>query len=224
LKPLLKLFIFFFLLSFFSCSITKRRYIGGYYVSWRKKAPQTHVINLESKAHYFPNKIVEANNSTLKTAVTEQIESANFQNAIQTVNHASQTKQVSKNSSINLFTNPVLSSYTITPENTVPGHNQLENDSSKKDVRISWLLCLLGFLSGLILGFIALGLDFHSTYNDFDAGLILIIPLVLLTISLVHSFMGIIKEHKWGLLAIVLLDLLFGAILVTAILILWFLS
>jgi hypothetical protein len=127
------------------CTITKRKYTSGYYVRWHHKSSDTRPITQPKKPEPASNKIVGSNSSSEKTTVALSPENQYTHKLVQPISSTHNEKWLAKRLGDSFIPKTVSSSYTVAPEN-IPGHNQPENDTTKRDVRLSWLFCLLGIL------------------------------------------------------------------------------
>jgi hypothetical protein len=112
-------------------------------------------------------------------------------------------KEITKNVSDNPA---VANSYTLTPANTVPGHNQPLNDISDSDAKKAWHFFLIGLLGYLISSVLILN---NNNASSASLGLLFFIPGVLFIISIMYCFKAIIAGHHGGLILCIILDLLF---------------
>jgi len=209
--------LFFSFIFLVSCTITKRKYTGGYYVNWHRKTSDAKFIAQPQKVEPVSNKITLSSSSSEKTVIAQKTEKPITLKLVQSVSAKSKEKLVTKSFSDNLTPKSVSYSYnSATLSDTIPGHNVTQKDTSKKDAILSWLLCLLGFLSGLIFGWIV-GVLTVGLGNSGSIGLILAFPLILFIISLVHSFKAMKDGYNTGLALIVFLDIAFIVLLVISI-------
>jgi len=199
--------LFFTLLSIYSCTLTKRKYTGGYYVHWHSKTPEAGAINPVKKTLGTTNKIAQTNSSLVKTEVALQHGKSVYRQIVQ----ANTFLKNKRESHENISDNATPSTYSAMPENGVPGHNQPKNDTSRRDVTLSWLLCLIGLVAGFILLIVAFALSF--TTDSPALAILMVPPIILFIISMVHSFKAMKGGHNWGLLIIILLDILFALFL-----------
>jgi hypothetical protein len=201
--------LFFSFIFLVSCTITKRKYTGGYYVNWHRKTSDAKFIAQPQKVEPVSNKITLSSSSSEKTVIAQKTEKPITLKLVQSVSAKSKEKLVTKSFSDNLTPKSVSSSYTVTPVNTIPGHDQPENNISKKDVRFSWLFCLLGLLCQALFWVISVVNTPLFADSALVGGRLLLPPLALalLIVSLVHCFRVMRGKRNSGLVPIVVLDI-----------------
>ena len=120
MKQLLPRFLLVFsLLSLFSCTITKRKYTGGYYVNWHSRAPEARVLIPIQSKHTVPGKITQTNSPITKKQVVSQPEETITYKLVQAVNLSRNKREPLKTISDNFIS----STYPATPQNEVQGHS-----------------------------------------------------------------------------------------------------
>jgi hypothetical protein len=205
------------LIFLMGCTITKRKYTGGYYVNWHKKAPDTKVITQSKKAEISSSKTTLTSSFSVKTVIAQKTISHINRKLEQYISSKPQEKIPTKSFWNNLLLQPVSTSYTVTPENTIPGHDQPEKDTSKKDITITYIFFLLWVVSFLILTLMLLsGGGFSSLLLPF---LLIVVLITSLIISLVHSFHAMKEKKNVGLVLVAILDiavLVFSLIIIGA--------
>jgi hypothetical protein len=143
-RLLLQFLLFIFILSCFGCSITKRRYTGGYYVSWHHKTPDAGITAQAKTTPVLSNKKVQSKSSSAKTEVEVQTEKTTLQRMEKAISSSQKVRRITKNNSI---VKSVISTYTVTPENTVPEHDKDQRGVARSSPP---LFGVLSILSGLI--------------------------------------------------------------------------
>lgn len=194
MKIAFRICIFVLMFLFVGCTITKRRYMGGYSINWNSKMPSPRIIPKTQSKENILNKISSTSNKPGLVLETKKIfpfvggEQANMCNQ--------QQKGILKEGLLKLPSQSIVhDKYRIVARDTT------SESTSKKDIRKSSFFCLLGFLA-LLVAFFPLAL-FSPSILD----VILLVPLLFFIISLIHSFRAI-KEHTHrGVFIYLLLDI-----------------
>ncbi len=148
MKQLLPRFLLVFsLLSLFSCTITKRKYTGGYYVNWHSRAPEARVLIPIQSKHTVPGKITQTNSPITKKQVVSQPEETITYKLVQAVNLSRNKREPLKTISDNFIS----STYPATPQNEVQGHSIQKHHTPRGLPVLFGLLAILGSLISLML-------------------------------------------------------------------------
>ena len=166
--------------------------MGGYYVNWHNKNSGTKSIVQAQKAQTDSYKISLSHNSYEKSAINgTQQKKSNKGSLVQAMANMQRVGLLKKSFLNKNIVNPVPFKYTLTPALTTSGRHADENKSSKKDVRLAWVLCLIGIIVAV--------------------GVLYILPIffsvALAIISLHFSFKAIKNGNKW-IFIIAILDFL----------------
>jgi hypothetical protein len=195
--------LFLSLISLVSCSITKRRYTGGYDVSWNSKRADIGTTNQVLIKRVKLNKIAQANSAHENPIATPQKEKTFTQKIIHAVKYS--LKEVQKISP--LYPAPI--AYPLVQDN-IPGHDLPVKTNPDRDLYFSFGFFLLGLGIGILLSYIVIA-DFDPVGDP--AALIIILPIVFFIISLIHSFKAMKGGHNLELILIVLFDIFFLLVL-----------
>ena len=177
-KILPRFLLFISLFSLFSCTLTKRKYTGGYYINWHSKAPEA----IAAKPAHATNKIAQTNSSFLKTKVEPQPAKMLAQKIVQEIYYLPQEKGIAKNVSYNSPT------YKVVPENAGQGHSVQQHHTPRG------LPVLFGLLS-IFFGWLTLGFCIGAT-GTFSTVLILTILTLLFIFLAISKAVKIIHEIK----------------------------
>lgn len=210
--------LLFTLILFAGCTVTKRKYLPGYFVNWQSKTPKEK-LNNHSKPNNpvliilsRPNRHAEMGIEVLKKQKTigQNVHLSINNHTILVANNYSQEKISFLRSFLKrTYYKQHPSNYGITKENLLtPTNNVTEEDNTKKDVKLAWALGFIGSFCGVFLSLLLFGIAF-SGRNLLLLGIIMImfLPVTLIIISLIHCYKAIKFGHKWLMLLIILLDI-----------------
>lgn len=209
-KLLPRLLLFISIFSLVSCTITKRKYTGGFYISWNKKAPDAirphPTLSFEerekSRPYSAPSKIAQPPSSNEKNVVGQKIEKAPMQPQVKVFN--SPHLEISKSNSPNL----TVKSNNSLLNNNVQGQSTTEKPISRKGVALAIIFCVLGILAAFIVIVLIASAPFF-TGADLPLAVALeysIVPLLLLLASVFFSIYATRDGHNMGLAACIILD------------------
>jgi hypothetical protein len=158
MKTLFTYILFASLLFLAGCTITKRKYTGGFYVDWHSKAPDARLISQKKAADPATTKIAQTNSSSVKTKLAPQTEKTASAQAVKAFQAATGEKEIAKSISI-----PIAATNTVTPVATAPVSDIPKTKAFTGKVCFSLVLLLLGmvcealtFLNSASLGFVLL--------------------------------------------------------------------
>lgn len=199
MKKLFSLFIVFFsILILFSCTVTKRKYTGGYFVSWYGKTPDVRLSKQKKTVPSEPFKIAPSNINSQNIIIAQHIEKTTNQksNWLGTVKLIE--RPLTKNSQTNLIPKVALSKYSEKPINAILEHDATEKANSKTNLRLCRLFCLLEFVSILLIILIPNG----PVY-------VIVFPLLFFILSLVFAILARKDGYKGGLHLLLISNLVF---------------
>lgn len=212
MKSLFRFLLFGSLIFLAGCTITKRRYTGGYNVNWHTgKSSDARVLSHQAQTKYdgynsqrapfgkIANPIIAPN----ITSIAARTPKANIAEKEQIIYRDKATIKITP---IYKLIPPSFSyPYSIVPSDTI-ANSTPQKDTSKRDVRIAWLFCLFGILSQVAF-FAALILPINI---ELAYVFIVSFPLslVFFIISLVYSFKVMKYGLNKGLTIIVVLDII----------------
>lgn len=165
--------LFLTLLSLVSCTITKRKYTGGFSISWNKKVPDVNVTSPSKPIYRAQNKIALANGVLRKTVVST--------NSVKAVNHPEAKRELVKSVAANL-SSPAYSPKPMHVE-SVKARNR-DNGLTGFEIGALNIIC-----TALLIFFGNIG------YAVFVIGLFLIF-LFLFISGTIYSFMGLDRNDK----------------------------
>jgi ABC-type multidrug transport system fused ATPase/permease subunit len=216
LKNLIKYCLFISLFFLVGCTITKRKYTGGFYVNWHSKAPDARLSSQAKATRFAPNKIVQRNSSSVKTIATQQTEKIAQPKVVKAFKATVEEKKIAKK----ITTIPVVPTYTVTPENNMHGNNGTASKNiSRRGVALAVIFCILGVIGAIIVAVIIASSPFWTGANLplsqalSDA----LLPLLFLLASLVFSNIAMAHGYNKGLIACIILDSIFLLILIFSI-------
>jgi len=212
MKAILRFFIFISVFFLLGCAVTKRKYTGGFYTHWHSKSPQVLGAAKNMPPHNVSDKVTQPISLSEKKVLENETGNNIEQPVMPPFTKTYKETRIFKNISDKITASYIVSSRKSTTENS----ETPDDSGSKRDMRISWLFCLLGFLGGLFL--IALLVIIGSSFSGGAVGIInnypellviiLLLPLISFIVSLIHSFRAMKGGHHLGLISIVVLDII----------------
>lgn len=199
-----------------SCSVTKRKYMPGYYID-RHSSNEVAAKPPSQKTITVTRAISKegARESSIKENKRENVYNIFARKLIRNIREIHGVSKYEKAAS-NIF-NPALPFYLINHKTIIRDTNHVTANtkySSKKDVTLAIIYAITGILTCIFLWFIIaiLALDGYSPLREWIIWLV--VPLVFAIASLIHCYTGIKHGNKWGLLAVALLDILVLSIVI----------
>ncbi len=215
MKKILPHFLLFIsLLSLVSCTITKRKYTGGFNISWNKKAPDairphptlSYEERGKSRPHTASNKVAQPNSSTEKIVIEQKTEKAVILQQVMVLK--SPYKVITKS----ITSNPVVSIYILPTEKIDNKKITTKKDDSDWHLPLAIIFCILGVFSCLgVVFIIALS---GSSIIPITGLLAELLPFLLLGSSLYFSSKAMVGGNNQGLIVCSVFDVIFLILLI----------
>jgi hypothetical protein len=167
-----------------SCTLTKRKYTGGYYVNWHSKAPEARVLNPIQNKHTIPDKITQTNSPLIKTEAIQQPEKTVPQKLNHVQKYSPTVKEVVKN-----ISSSVVPTYPTIPENEMPKHTAKTEHTALSSAPIFGTLSV----SAALLSFIG---DSAVFFSRGAAGALILFPIILILLAIFLACLSLYKARK----------------------------
>jgi hypothetical protein len=181
-KILLPFFLLLFLLSLFSCTLTKRRYTSGYSVSWHNKTSDVSPIRQIKTTVQVPNKIVQINSNysnavAAAKTITHQI--------TQAITASPKEKEIIKS----IASNSPITTRAVSYYNTDQGHSIFHRDMSPG------LRGFVNTIAFLLLDLLAFGLILLADSNG-SLAFLSILGVLIAIAGLISFIVGLINNIR----------------------------
>jgi len=178
--------------------MTKRKYTGGYSVSWHNKLSDARLSTQEKIVRSAPSKITPPNINSQNIVVGEAMEKPINHNSNWPIADKRNEKTLTEHFPTNSIPPIASSKYNETSINTIPGHNITEEAKSKTNLRLCRLFCLLEFISILLIILIPNGPIY-----------VILFPLLFFILSLFFAILARKDGYKMGLHLVLISNIVF---------------